>query len=914
MAKRQTRLQSRYFAEEDKHLDVRWVGVPLFNKRDRHYSKSHYESCYVGDTLVKLHDFVLISNSDSDGSLADCFMAKIQDMYESTTADDKYRAIVDWYSRHTELSSTKQKLVDNKMEVFYNALNYERDIDLETVVATCQVEEYKEKPPAQRLNDRDTYFVWRVFDGKHLLPWEEYKPKKKFRWNSGEYKENMTPLSEKNNCSMEAVLLEDSPSKSLGSKIRMKITVKESSRKKSASQSITHDTLLSVKPRAKKHLDLDASSNRCHTFNTLQVLNMLDNGVAPTCDNYLCDSTSTSIGTRTSVNGETSGMTPKKNKRKASTGPEESPRTPKRSRKSESHTPVKTRTSTPSSKKNTPIKTNIPDESGNSSLMVEKKRKLGRTTESCPSSPRIALLKAEHLTPSKITNKRRSTLVSTQLFTAGDKIKITEHNVCSPKTRLRHQKEDDEDYIPLNYEELSESSSSSSKSEDEEEWTCLATPKRNKKKPLAKYSTPNAPRSSHRDKFTKKVNTPKSRKKILSPTLPGRITYDDHIGTVMEQARARLHVSKLPDTLPCREEEFADIYQFVQGKIYDGTGGCMYISGVPGTGKTATVYQVIRYLTEEFNEGDLPYFRFIEINGMKLTDPHQAHVQILEQLTGQKVTADHAADILNKKFSTHEPRRDPIVLLVDELDLLWTRKQTVMYNIFDWPTRPHAKLIVLAIANTMDLPERIMLNRVASRLGLTRMTFQPYTHKQLQTIVMSRMSGINAFDGDAIQLAARKVAALSGDARRALDICRRATELAENESSISKKIQLVTMTHVDKALQEMFCNPKIMVIRNGSLHEKLFLKSIIAEFHRSGIEESTFSKIYKQHVILCRFEGISPPSTSEAAAICSKLGSFKLLLVENARNDLHQRVRLNISQDDVLYALKDDKDIENNFR
>ncbi len=45
-----------------------------------------------------------------------------------------------------------------------------------------------------------------------------------------------------------------------------------------------------------------------------------------------------------------------------------------------------------------------------------------------------------------------------------------------------------------------------------------------------------------------------------------------------------------------------------------------------------------------------------------------------------------------------------------------TRKQTVMYNIFDWPTRRSAKLTVLAIANTMDLPERIMMNRVASRL------------------------------------------------------------------------------------------------------------------------------------------------------------------------------------------------------
>lgn len=39
-----------------------------------------------------------------------------------------------------------------------------------------------------------------------------------------------------------------------------------------------------------------------------------------------------------------------------------------------------------------------------------------------------------------------------------------------------------------------------------------------------------------------------------------------------------------------------------------------------------------------------------------------------------------------------------------------------MYNLFDWPTRRHARLVVLTIANTMDLPERMMINRVASRL------------------------------------------------------------------------------------------------------------------------------------------------------------------------------------------------------
>lgn len=39
-------------------------------------------------------------------------------------------------------------------------------------------------------------------------------------------------------------------------------------------------------------------------------------------------------------------------------------------------------------------------------------------------------------------------------------------------------------------------------------------------------------------------------------------------------------------------------------------------------------------------------------------------------------------------------------------------------------------------------------------------------------IVESRLEGIQAFRREAIEFAARKVGAVSGDARRALDICR----------------------------------------------------------------------------------------------------------------------------------------------
>lgn len=374
----------------------------------------------------------------------------------------------------------------------------------------------------------------------------------------------------------------------------------------------------------------------------------------------------------------------------------------------------------------------------------------------------------------------------------------------------------------------------------------------------------------------------------------------------LEEARRKLHVSAVPESLPCREYEFSDIYSFVEGKLLDGTGGCMYISGVPGTGKTATVLEVIRCLKRDEESGHLPNFHFVELNGMRMTEPHQCYVQLWKELSGQKLSSSHSATLLEKRFSKGGLKKDAVVVMIDELDLLWTRKQTVMYNLFDWPTHPSSKLIVIAIANTMDLPERMLMNRVVSRLGLTRMTFQPYTHQQLQEILLSRMSTSQAFDPDALQLAARKVASVSGDARRALDICRRATEIAEREM-INQKFQKIGMLHIEKALQEMFSSPTIIAIKCASLHEKIFLKSLMAEFQRTGIEEATFSKVFQQHISYCRFEGINPPTTSEAASICMKLGSSRLLLVEDGHCDLHQRIRVNVSIDDIHYALKEEE-------
>ncbi len=90
--------------------------------------------------------------------------------------------------------------------------------------------------------------------------------------------------------------------------------------------------------------------------------------------------------------------------------------------------------------------------------------------------------------------------------------------------------------------------------------------------------------------------------------------------------------------------------------------------------------------------------------------------------------------------------------------LIGTSSLQVLYNLFEWPSRKGSRLAVIAVANTMDLPERL-LPRIASRLGGRRLVFQPYTRPQLIAIVSTRLkdAGLQqCFAENAINMACSK--------------------------------------------------------------------------------------------------------------------------------------------------------------
>ena len=96
------------------------------------------------------------------------------------------------------------------------------------------------------------------------------------------------------------------------------------------------------------------------------------------------------------------------------------------------------------------------------------------------------------------------------------------------------------------------------------------------------------------------IALPKSKRKTtkkeapLTQVRPCRIELwkssaeEDDLFTV----RRKLNAYFVPSELPCREKEFEKVYDLVSSSLQSGNSRVLYISGVPGTGKTSTVLQV----------------------------------------------------------------------------------------------------------------------------------------------------------------------------------------------------------------------------------------------------------------------------------------------------------------------------------
>jgi origin recognition complex subunit 1 len=212
-------------------------------------------------------------------------------------------------------------------------------------------------------------------------------------------------------------------------------------------------------------------------------------------------------------------------------------------------------------------------------------------------------------------------------------------------------------------------------------------------------------------------------------------------------------------------------------------------------------------------------------------------------------------------------------------------------------------------------------------------------------IIQSRLEGVsgNVVDADAVQFASRKVAAVSGDARRALDICRRAVEIAESEvqgdpmtpsKNGTKELGRhgkVTIATIKKAINEATTNPVQQHLRGLPVLSKLLMAALLLRIRRTGLVETTFGEALDE---LQRATANSAPALPGMAQILDSglqgtqgaaqrhtgrpsyvhtaaldLVAAGLIILEAHRAERSSKLRLAIADDEVKMALRDDGDL-----
>ncbi|KAI1412560.1 cell division control protein Cdc6 [Hypoxylon sp. FL1857] len=313
--------------------------------------------------------------------------------------------------------------------------------------------------------------------------------------------------------------------------------------------------------------------------------------------------------------------------------------------------------------------------------------------------------------------------------------------------------------------------------------------------------TPTTPR--FRDALSKVPVTPRhrvmsagkvSKRLFTTPLTPTAVQ------TVYHQARQLFSRSADPGQLIGRDEEHSQISRFLQRCSEPNPSGCIYVSGPPGTGKSAMVNEVTQELAETGT------VKKAYINCMSIKSSKDLYGTLLDQFCDESdISEGDAADTIRKLFVPRKKSTDVFLVVLDEIDHILTLDLESLYQLFEWSMQKSSRLVLVGIANALDLTDRFLPRLKSRNLKPELLPFLPYSASQIKTIITSRLkslvpdgSPLPFFHPAAIELCSRKVSSQTGDLRKAFEICRRAIDLVEmetkqkHESEIKEKMLLAT--------------------------------------------------------------------------------------------------------------------------
>jgi cell division control protein 6 len=301
--------------------------------------------------------------------------------------------------------------------------------------------------------------------------------------------------------------------------------------------------------------------------------------------------------------------------------------------------------------------------------------------------------------------------------------------------------------------------------------------------PVKQAATPTTPR--HRDALAGKVAvTPRHRLIIagrqLTPHSPN--TPRHTAPTIYNEARQVFARGSAPTALYGRDNERKELESFISARTKSKKSGCIYVSGPPGTGKSAFVNEVCQSAS---SDGTV---KTGYINCMSVKNATDLYRTLLEEFVDiTEIVEGEEMDALKQLFMQ---RKTSYLVTLDEVDHLLELDIDLLYNIFEWSLQKSSGLVLVGIANALDFTDRFLPRLKARGLKPQLLPFLPYTAAQISAVITSKLKALLLTGTEqlpfihptAIMFLSKKVASQSGDLRKAFDICRRAIDLIEADT------------------------------------------------------------------------------------------------------------------------------------